>query len=141
MPRMAFFRSLPKRRASTPIMDPWQLLRQHSDALASAARGILTELADAQLAGVIVAPGADRGDELRALLAECHGTADPAAVCVGIVPRARVSAMLQEGPADEARAGAGGATPQQLLPIVVASSNGLRIGSVPCGLGGAAEGC
>ncbi len=135
---MAFFRSAPRRRGSTTSLDPWQLLRHHSDALAAAARDILSQLPDAQLAGLIVAPGSRQGEALRVLLAECHGATDPDRVCVGIVPRARIHRLLDGLAAGSATEGMH-AAPQQLLPIVVATAIGLRCGSVPCAEGTAAD--
>lgn len=135
---MAFFRPAPRRRTGTPILDPWHLLRRHSDALATAAQGILSAHPDAQLAGLIVTPAAEHGDELRALLAACHGPSDPHMVCVGLVPRTRLAVLLHQDLGGGATALATRTVPQLLLPIVVAAPAGLRVGSVPCGRDAAA---
>jgi hypothetical protein len=132
---MVFFRS---KRPAQPdsALDPWQLLRQHADALAGAARGIYDRMPDARLCGIVVAPDAPRGNELRALLAECHGDADPNHVCVGIVPRAMVGAIVHDA-TFVATAPQSPGTPA--LPVVVATAAGTRVASVPCARTGFAE--
>jgi len=132
---MVFFRS--KRPARSPAAhDPAQLLRQHADALADAARGIFDRMPDARLCGIVVAPDAAGGDELRALLAECHGDADPTHVCVGIVPLAMLDALVHHA----TFAAAAPQTPGvPTLPVVVATAAGTRVASVPCARTGFAE--
>ena len=114
------------------MLDPWHLLRHHGEALAQAASDILDLLPEAQLVAVIVTPDAVFGDALRVLLREFHGDPEPDRVCLGLLPRDRVANLLDGALPHCRTALATHSVPQQLLPIVVATPNGARTGSVPC---------
>lgn len=129
---MVSFRHAPRRRPSTPIVDPWQLLRLHSDALALAARDILLRLPSARLCGLVIGPDARCSDELRELLVACRGGGAPDQVWAGIVPRERLAAVFEDGLLPGTTALSLRSPLQSLLPIVVATPLGVRLGSVPC---------
>lgn len=130
---MSAFRTTGVRRDAPGTIDPWHLARTHAHDLADAARGVLDEVGAARLCGLVVAPGAELGVPLRALLWQCRGQHDERATCVGVVEfSALARALRSEARAAALLAHARAALPGT-LPVLVASTCGLRLASIATG--------
>lgn len=130
---MSAFRTTRLRRAAPGAVDPWHLARTHSHDLADAARGVLDEVGPARLCGLVVAPGAEFGVPLRALLWQCHGQHDERATCVGVVEFTALATALRGEPRATAMLAHARAALPGTLPVLVASTCGLRLASIATG--------
>lgn len=129
---MSTFRTTRLRRTPAPSGDPWQLLRLYSCDLAEAARTVFRTCHGARVCGLIVAPDAGLGASLRALLMKCHGSADERATCIGLVELHELVALLRRDATLQAASAALRTVPENVLPILVATASGVRVGSVAC---------
>ncbi|MBL8755346.1 MAG: hypothetical protein JNK15_18750 [Planctomycetes bacterium] len=117
-------------------LDSEQLLRTHGASLLADAREALAENPAAKVAGLITTADSPDAVGVRAMLAKATGQQPPPGLMVGLIPRAIVESMLSKQFGSEPWLEQGW-QPQQVLPVVVSTRDGHRIGLL--GLGDSAD--
>jgi hypothetical protein len=110
-------------------MDSKSLLDKHGPGLTKEAREVLrTAPPHARVGGMIIMPDSKEGESFRAAIAKATGKPAPVGELVGVIPRQMIESVLRsrpepwmEEPGEQ----------QSVLPVMVATRNGLRIGYFP----------
>jgi hypothetical protein len=108
-------------------LDSEALLKQHGPTLVADAKEILNAHAHARLAGTIILPDSREAPALRGALSRVAGRPLPEQMLVGVCPRAMIEAVLTSHVGTE-RWKEEPWQSQQVLPVVVATRDGLRFG-------------
>jgi hypothetical protein len=110
-------------------MDSKSLLDRHGPGLAKEAREVLrTVPPHARVGGMILMPDSKDGESFRAAIAKATGQPAPVGELVGVIPRQMIEPLLRsrpepwmEEPGEQ----------QAVLPVMVATRDGLRFGFFP----------
>jgi hypothetical protein len=120
-------------------LDSKQLLDTHGPELRDEARELLAQSPDQRFGGTILTPDSKEAETMRQAITAMTGQRPPPGLMVGLCPRAMIEPALMQHVGEEPRPGQTWreepGQPQFVLPVLVATRDGVRFGFFGLGEG------